>query len=385
MFSAHRVLPKQYCSMNSCKSVASRLFPLHVMGAGSIGLLYASRIQEAYKTKFPEANKSLPPPVTLLMRSHHKPYLIRSSSSADQSDGSPCLLAPVTILCNNGDRKYDIPVEIIGGASEALPIIHSLLLCTKATDACKALASVWHRLGASSSGSPARTIVLSNGALAIRDSILKSFPRHDVEIIFASTTHGAYRDNSLGQYCIRHAGEGLTHSTDREFISTCHEIGWKSYELTDFEMNVMLWKKLAVNCVINPLTAIHGVKNGQLLGLKHGDQDIRLTMTGLLEEVSCIALKEVESQIADTNPELIYAAQKELSLNTLQAFVEKVMVDTTNNISSMLQDVKAKRETEVHFLNGHVSRIGKEKYDMDCPFNTSMCTAVDTLITARKD
>jgi ketopantoate reductase len=61
------------------------------------------------------------------------------------------------------------------------------------------------------------------------------------------------------------------------------------------------------------------------------------------------------------------------------------MVDTTNNISSMLQDVKAKRETEVHFLNGHVSRIGKEKYDMDCPFNTSMCTAVDTLITARKD
>eukprot|EP00804_Cyclotella_cryptica_P006864 CCRYP_010967-RA/>CCRYP_010967-RA protein AED:0.00 eAED:0.00 QI:0/-1/0/1/-1/1/1/0/301 len=294
------------------------------------------------------------------------------------------LLAPVTIISkDNRKRKCNIPVEIIGQTHDQMPCIRSLLLCTKANDACAALASIWDRLYDASSESPSRIIILSNGALGIKDSILKSTLAHNVDIIYASTTHGAYKDyGGADTYCIHHAGEGSTHCTERAFVGICQEIGWKSYALSEFEMNVMLWKKLAANCVINPLTAIHGVKNGEVLGLQHGGQTIRHTMTCLLEEVSQVALKEVESihsQSSSNNGGLIQAAREELSVASLQVFVDKVISDTANNISSMLQDVKAKRETEIQFLNGYVSRVGREKYDIDCPQNSSLCSAVEAL------
>jgi len=31
------------------------------------------------------------------------------------------------------------------------------------------------------------------------------------------------------------------------------------------DMHAILWKKLAVNCVVNPLTAIHNVTNGIII------------------------------------------------------------------------------------------------------------------------
>jgi len=358
------------------------------MGAGSIGLLYAARIQEAFEKKNRHSHlTATQPPVTLLMRPHHEPFLTWVNKYSVKEDQTRHLYAPVTITRDDETTKSRIPVQIIGPSDENLPNIHTLLLCTKANDAITALASVWNRLEkfTTESQSQPRIIVLSNGALAIKDSILKRFPNCDIDIVFASTTHGAYKDiSNKDKYCIYHAGNGITYCTDEDFVHACHVVGWESYKLSDFEMNVMLWKKLAVNCVINPLTAIHGVRNGKLNGLSHNTQDIRLTMQGILKEVSFVAVKELElihSQSLDTNNnKAIETVQKELSVGSLQTFVDKVMHDTNSNISSMLQDVKAGRVTEVNFLNGYICRIGKEKYHMDCPYNASMRSAVEQLM-----
>ena len=35
-------------------------------------------------------------------------------------------------------------------------------------------------------------------------------------------------------------------------------------------MNIILWRKLAVNCMINPFTAIHGSRNSPLHGAMTG-------------------------------------------------------------------------------------------------------------------
>ena len=153
--------------------------------------------------------------------------------------------------------------------------------------------------------------------------------------------------------------------------------------MTDFDMNVMLWKKLAVNCVINPLTAIHNVKNGEIVGLQHYGHDFNFFMTKLLEEVSCVALQEVEllrSLTSSRSEKTVQSIQKELSVESLQAFVHKVIKDTADNISSMLQDVKSNRVTEVQYLNGYICRLGREKYDMECPYNASICSAVEKLL-----
>lgn len=375
-----RSMASKCVSTNRTKCVESSIFPLHVMGAGSIGLLYAAKMQEVLTLN---SSKSQPP-VTLLMRPHHEPFLIRD----EDSNGHEQLIAPVTMLRSGEVTNYKIPVEIIGETDKDISAIHTLLLCTKANDACTALDSVWSRLQPKSSQThrKPKLIILSNGALAIRDAILRDISADDVEIVFASTTHGAYKDNAVEtKYCIRHAGEGLTHCTDGEFIRICRGIGWKSYEMTDFEMNLMLWKKLAVNCVINPLTAIYNVKNGELVGLQHS-QDVKTIMTKLLEEVSSVALKEVELHQAlksSRSKETMQSVRKELSIKSLQTFVDKVIKDTADNISSMLQDAKSDRVTEVQYLNGHICRLGREKYNMECPYNASMCSAVEKLLTEK--
>jgi len=142
-----------------------------------------------------------------------------------------------------------------------------------------------------------------------------------------------------------------------------------------------------VNCVINPLTALYGVKNGQLRGLKvkHRGQDIGVVTRRILEEVSSVALMEMESLMdeeedgVDNDIELLQPTREQLSVPLLEAFVFRVMADTADNISSMLQDAKAGRTTEVRYLNGYVAHLGQDKYGVECPWNTEMCQLVEDL------
>ena len=367
---------KSNCNSSIAFSSNSSVLPLHVIGSGSIGLLYASKIQSAYKYRSKQIG--LQPPVTLLMRKHHVPYLTTNINSNDENRQCKMLYAPVTMLSSSDTTTCEIRVEIIGQSYTSE--ISTLLLCTKANDACTALSSIWNRF--SSSTTP-RIIILSNGALAIRDAILKNFPAADVKIIDASTTHGVYRDSNVSdEYCIHHAGKGSTYSADRDFINICKESGLNGCELSQISMNIMLWKKLAVNCVANPLTAIHNVKNGELSGLQHNDQDIEFTITNILKEVSDVASKEIFTHFGNSN-DALRVAQEELSVEALKKFVDQVLSDTASNISSMLQDVRAKRPTEIQFLNGHICRVAKEKYGIECPYNEAMCTTVEELLPDR--
>jgi ketopantoate reductase len=45
----------------------------------------------------------------------------------------------------------------------------------------------------------------------------------------------------------------------------------------------------------------------------------------------------------------------------------------------MLQDVEAGRTTEVRYLNGYVSSVGRERHGIECPRNDDMCQLVEEL------
>lgn len=134
--------------------------------------------------------------------------------------------------------------------------ISTLLLCTKANDAIQALESVLGRISEES-----RIIILSNGGLAIRDEITEKLGARSPIIDLATTTNGAYLANDFDPlgFSVVHAGIGSTYSSNADFIRAVRDarigIGG-AVLLSNLDMNVMLWKKIAVNCVINPITAI---------------------------------------------------------------------------------------------------------------------------------
>ncbi|KAI9740120.1 MAG: hypothetical protein M1818_004871 [Claussenomyces sp. TS43310] len=117
-------------------------------------------------------------------------------------------------------------------------------------------------------------------------------------------------------------------------------------------------EKLAVNAVINPLSVIFNCANGQLL---HNS-----AVTSLMREI----LTEV-SKVICSLPEIRYMKDhdRRFSSARLEALVVQVAIKTASNISSMLQDVKNGRRTEVDYINGYIVKRGREG-GIDCPVNS---------------
>jgi len=119
-----------------------------------------------------------------------------------------------------------------------------------------------------------------------------------------------------------------------------------------------IWAKTIINSAINPLTAIVGKTNGVIIE----DPEMRKLAGALVDEGALIAKAHG-----------IEIGEKELLDRTL-----KVAERTKNNISSMLQDIRRKRRTEIESINGALYRRAVEK-GIRAPYNHSMYTLVMSL------
>jgi 2-dehydropantoate 2-reductase len=108
-------------------------------------------------------------------------------------------------------------------------------------------------------------------------------------------------------------------------------------------------EKLAVNCVVNPLTVMLDARNGAVLY----NFGMTRTMRMLLAEVSLVIRSLPELQYM---PNL---AQR-FDAGRLETLVVGVANRTRDNISSMLADVRAGRLTEIDYINGYIVRRGEE-------------------------
>lgn len=105
--------------------------------------------------------------------------------------------------------------------------------------------------------------------------------------------------------------------------------------LTD-RMEYEVWRKLAMNCVINPLSAIFRVPDRNITA-----DSLRDIKKGIVEE--CIRVAEREEVLLE--PSLVD------EINTTAA--------AYSNVSSMCQDILSGRKTEIDYLNGMVVKLGK--------------------------
>jgi len=120
--------------------------------------------------------------------------------------------------------------------------------------------------------------------------------------------------------------------------------------------------KLIINAMINPLTAIFNCKNGQLF-----DQEPRTTlMKALLVEAGAVAraLLPASGRGADV-----------FSDEQLTELVLSVADKTGQNTSSMLQDIRARRQTEIDYINGYIVRQGMG-LGLPCPKNSRLVDMV---------
>jgi 2-dehydropantoate 2-reductase len=149
-------------------------------------------------------------------------------------------------------------------------------------------------------------------------------------ILLGSVEHGANKENPS---TVRHNGRGAINLAlyrgSKEFLDTVSSMFPSNFSATPqndyFEMLV---NKLIVNAVINPLTAILQVPNGELI-----KNPFYFTM-----------LKNLFSEISSI-----------LNLKNPEEYLQKisnVCKNTANNRSSMLKDLEGGRKTEVDAILG---------------------------------
>ncbi|WP_346798664.1 2-dehydropantoate 2-reductase [Halomonas sp. Bachu 37] len=152
-------------------------------------------------------------------------------------------------------------------------------------------------------------------------------------VLCATTTEGAYLS---GNEDVVHAGRGHTFVGDLDnrhgelveaLVHTLTQAGLAATAVNDIRKR--LWQKLAVNAAINPLVALHGIRNGELRGDAYSGQ-----VAAVVKEVAAILRAE------GIPPPSGQGEQAWLAL------VWQVVTSTANNKASMLQDREAKRTTE---------------------------------------
>ena len=145
----------------------------------------------------------------------------------------------------------------------------------------------------------------------------------------------------LGPGRVRQAGEGefvlpeTVVPAAAPWIGLVEAMGFPVRRAPDFEREV--WRKLLVNAAINPVTADHGIVNGQLR-----QDPWRGQALALLGEARTVAA-------AEGHP---------VDAATAEADLWRVVGATAENRSSMLQDLDHGRPTEIEAISGALLRAG---------------------------
>jgi 2-dehydropantoate 2-reductase len=119
------------------------------------------------------------------------------------------------------------------------------------------------------------------------------------------------------------------------------------------------WRKLIFNAATNPVGALTGLTHGRLCERP----DLRAIVSALVDEGKAVVAVQGITLDADPEELIDHAAKPEV------AFDHK---------ASMLQDVEARRATEIDYLNGGIGRFGRE-FGIPTPLNDAVTQLVKAL------
>lgn len=263
----------------------------HLLGVGSLGTVTAARLLEAGISVHAVSRQ----PARHLTRTLHRAM-------------QPPLT--LTLQCWAGE-----PID-------------TLVISVKAPDTAAALLPCLPHLQRD-----ATLVVLQNGMGTLDDIPLPG----TVRCVYAVSTDGAWRDADQVTLAAENTtlmGDGSEHPP--AWFSTLQPF-WTGLQWCA-DIAHARWQKLAVNAVINPLTAVYRCPNGALLD--GGEREAR--MAELAREVDLVCQQQFSDWPCDT-----------------LARCRAVAGQTATNTSSMLADVLAGRPTEIHYINGFLLRTAQ--------------------------
>ena len=300
-----------------------------VLGAGAIGSLYGAKLSKLND-------------VTLIARKEHANNINKNGLKI--------------MGLENKTYKLKADKEIKRIESNTL-----ILLTTKVYDSKKAINDIKNLIKKDTT-----ILCLQNGLYS--ENVVKNIVGKKCLVLRAVTNFGAaflkpgvikynnysytaIEKNKKTKIFARHASERVRKLTRSQLIAKIFvDCGLNGY-VSD-NIKTAMWKKLIMNCVLNPITAILKIEN-------NGIADERLNPLKKLIVDEC--LKVAEKDGVNFNIDFV----KEIN----ETF------ENSRNISSMYQDLTKGNHTEIDYLNYAVVKLGK-KYGIKCPVNLALVNII---------
>lgn len=221
--------------------------------------------------------------------------------------------------------EFEIPANDL----TQLSTCQAIIITVKSTQVKQAIEPLFDHL------TPNIPLIFLHNGMGALDQLSEQWRQHP--LFLATTTQAAFKPNSQQ---VKHTGIGQTligpyretekltaqlKSIIQALDSALPKVMWHN------QINDALWKKLAINCVINPMTAIYQCKNGELLQAQYKT--------------------EVDNLINECH-QVMQASGQSQSLSELSTTIKQVMLATGENFSSMQQDIHHQRATEIDFITG---------------------------------
>lgn len=292
-----------------------------ILGAGAIGSLLATQLQSSGES-------------VNLLDLRHTPHPASAGMAIElkRRDGSLC-------FC-------ELPLCTLQQLSHS----DVLLVTTKVWQVIPALTPLQDQLP------PQCAIILLHNGMGTTEWLLEHFP--DNPLLAGVTSCGALKTDphhvehtGFGETwlgALNQAGESYQHLIPI-FEKALGHAGWSG------SIAERQWIKLAINAVINPMTAVLNQRSGILLQHK---QEI----AGLCAELAPLLNMHGVDKTADE----------------LQSIVLQVVECTAQNYSSMQQDLAHHRKTEVDYITGYLLQQA-EKQGIDLPQHRELYQQVKAL------
>ncbi|ETI62055.1 ketopantoate reductase family protein [Marinomonas profundimaris] len=274
--------------------------PWLVIGAGAIGLFWACKLEElGYK-------------VHLVYRSENPGKKITLESLTNE----------------NGDQQITVSKHKIKSvaASELTDTYDKVLLCTKSFDLKNAFLQVAQHIT-----DDANIACLCNGIGAQEE--LQNALSENQTLWAGTTSEGVLK---IEPNHIKHTGLGDTYFGEWQPSIPAKAFPIDGLTVTNIHQRMI--EKLAVNAVINPITAIFSIHNGDIL-----NDEFKPLVNATLSELASVF----------SHPKFSYADQSQhLTPENLKNRVNTIAQLTRLNRSSMHEDIRLQRQTENSFISG---------------------------------
>jgi 2-dehydropantoate 2-reductase len=382
----------------------------HVLGIGAVGSLFSNHLRRALDQSHS---------VSLILKSSRYVTQFQRNSRAVVCERDGALFPATGFHVENFDASARTSPS--SSPPQTDDRIDSLFVITKAHTTIPAILKLLPRLSRDS------TIVLLQNGMGIYEQLLEDVFRNPFQrphFILASNTHGSFLK---GIFHVVHAGVGeLKFSIVPSDPHKNYEAGFTDMDVPpddrrarlsdittpddpDFlryrslrntvaalllldslqtswvpvaDMQIIMRRKLAINAIVNPLTAIMNCRNGEVFTSDYAKTILRMACGEIAKVFAAEFLAGAKDYVdsaaeagIDPNDVVLSRLPRELSSPDLQAEVLRVAELTKGNYSSMLSDVRRGRSTEIDFINGYLIKQGV-KYNQAMPVNKMLYNLV---------